>query len=224
MPSRNLEHPDGTFVLAVAVGTVERPCGSSPMSAVKTSSSPEAAGHTLQLTRRLAAGDDAAFREFHDRYFDALYAFVLVICRGDVTGAQDVLQETLLRVARYARPFPEEEVFWRWLKMVARSAARDAARKQHRHLDLLRNYALRWLPVQRSEDGLAPADWSGPLEDTLRTLATADRELVEGKYVRGSSVRELAAQTGLTEKAVESRLLRLRRQLRERLLRRLRES
>jgi DNA-directed RNA polymerase specialized sigma24 family protein len=36
-------------------------------------------------------------------------------------------------------------------------------------------------------------------------------------------MRELAEQTGLTERAVESRLLRLRRQLREQVLRKLRD-
>ncbi|MCB9913446.1 MAG: sigma-70 family RNA polymerase sigma factor [Planctomycetes bacterium] len=186
-----------------------------------SSFSPGAAEETLQLTRRLSAGDEAAFRTFHHRYFDALYAFVLVICQGHVDGAQDVLQETLLRVARYARPIRDPDMFWRWLKMVARSAARDAARKEHRYLNLLRNYALRWLPIQPSEEDVAATELGDLLQAVLQKLAGTDRELVEGKYVHGASVRELATQTGLTERAVESRLLRLRRHLRARLLREL---
>jgi DNA-directed RNA polymerase specialized sigma24 family protein len=48
--------------------------------------------------------------------------------------------------------------------------------------------------------------------------------LIEGKYLDGATVRELSADAGLTEKAVESRLLRLRRELRERMLKRMRKS
>lgn len=191
------------------------------MAAVETSSPPATADDTLRLTRRLAAGDEAAFREFHDRYFHPLYRFLLVVSRGSVIEAQEALQETLLRVARYARPFAEEDAFWCWLKMVARSAARDAGRKQHRYLNLLRNYALRWLPIASPGEAAAEDAWSGPLEESLLALDAGDRQLVEGKYLRGATVRELAAQSGLTEKAVESRLLRLRRQLREQLLQQL---
>jgi RNA polymerase sigma-70 factor (ECF subfamily) len=188
------------------------------MSAVEATSTPPAAEDTLRLTRRLAAGDEAAFREFHDRYFDALYHFLLVLCRGQTTEAQEALQETLLRVARYGRPFADETIFWCWLKMVARSAARDAGRKQHRYLNLLRHYALRWASPANCAAAGTQTELSELLEQNLLALEPADRRLVEGKYLDGYSVRELAAQSGLTEKAVESRLLRLRRHLREQLL------
>jgi len=191
------------------------------MSTVKATVTTQTADDTLRLTRRLAAGEEAAFSEFHDRYFDRLYQFLLVISGGQVTEAQEALQETLLRVARYGRPFAEEDTFWCWLKMVARSAARDAGRKQHRYLNLLRNYALRWASIECCGETAGDAELSELLENNLLALEPEDRGLLEGKYFRGDSVRELAAKTGLTEKAVESRLLRLRRQLREQLLQQL---
>ena len=52
---------------------------------------------TAVLTRRLAAGDEAAFREFHARYFDRLYYFLLVVTHGQELEAQEALQDTLLR-------------------------------------------------------------------------------------------------------------------------------
>jgi DNA-directed RNA polymerase specialized sigma24 family protein len=45
----------------------------------------------------------------------------------------------------------------------------------------------------------------------LEELDPQDRLLLEGKYLNGETVKELSAQTGLTDKAVESRLGRLRR-------------
>lgn len=191
------------------------------MLTVETPPLPCTADDTLRLTKRLTAGDEAAFQEFHERYFELLYEFVLIVSHGDVADAQEILQETLLRVARYARPFADEDIFWRWLKMVARSAARDAARKQYRYLNLLRNYALRWLPVHSGAEEAAGCELIDLLQESLSALNAEDRHLVEGKYLRGLTVRDLAAETGLTAKAVESRLLRLRRQLREQLLRKL---
>jgi RNA polymerase sigma-70 factor (ECF subfamily) len=171
----------------------------------------------------LARGDDAAFREFHQLYFDPLYRFLLVLCRGQEHAAQEAVQETFLRVARYARPFDSEEIFWNWLKALARSASRDAGRKQSRYLALLERFALAWRtpPVHEPsrEDVLQDT-----VEEALDRLEPEDRDLIQEKYLAGATVKELARQRGLTEKAVESRLLRVRRQLREDLMTRLNAS
>jgi RNA polymerase sigma factor (sigma-70 family) len=61
----------------------------------------------------------------------------------------------------------------------------------------------------------------GLLEESLAKLDPEDRRLLEGKYLEGSSVKDLAELAGLTGKAVESRLLRARRVVREFILRKL---
>ncbi len=176
------------------------------------------------LTRGLAAGDEAAFREFHRRYFDRLLRLALVLTRGDQAAAGDVVQDTFCRVVRHARRFDDEEVFWCWLAALARSAAHDAGRKRRRYLALLENYVRRWLPLQTEpaveHEQLLDA-WAA---ECLDELDPVDRALVEGKYLERQSVRELAERADLTEKAVESRLSRLRQHLRARLLDRLRED
>jgi RNA polymerase sigma-70 factor (ECF subfamily) len=182
-----------------------------------------APARVVGLTRLLAAGDQDTFREFHELYFDRLYQFALVVTQGDEHEAQEVLQETLLRVLRYARVFETEEVFWCWLKVLARSAAHDRGRKRRRYLSLLQRFASLW--GDPAQESIADEDHrlQGLLEESLGELSPADRRLVEGKYLEGSAVRELSIETGLTDKAVESRLLRLRRQLRESLLKKLHE-
>ena len=207
--------------VAAATAKAVRPGDFISMSTTEAASTPGAADDTLRLTRLLAAGDEVAFRDFHERYFDRLYEFLMVVSRGQAMEAQEALQETLLRVARYARPLADEHAFWCWLKMVARSAACDAGRKRHRYLNLLRHYALRWASIDSSGEASSDGELRDLLEENLLALDASDRRLVEGKYLRGSSVRELATETGLTEKAVESRLLRLRRQLREQTLQQL---
>lgn len=174
------------------------------------------------LTASIRAGDENAFREFHRLYFDRLYRFLVVVARGNEDEARDALQETLLRVVRYARKFECEEVFWSWLKTVARSAARDGGRKQSRYLGLLRNFTLHWQNSGQSPTSPAEAELADLLEEALEELNPEERSIIEGKYLQGFTIRELAADSGLTEKAVESRLLRLRQQVRKTILRKLR--
>ncbi|MGO8699716.1 MAG: RNA polymerase sigma factor [Limisphaerales bacterium] len=186
-------------------------------SLAETRETPRALEAVAVLTRQMAAGDEEAFRQFHELYFDRLYQFLLGVARGQEQEARDAVQETLVRVARAVRPFESEEVFWCWLKAVARNAARDAGRKQHRYFAFLQRFAFQPSPAP------AGSDLGVVLEECLVELDPEDRRLIEGKYLEGETVRELSADAGLTEKAVESRLLRLRRLLRERLLQKLRE-
>jgi RNA polymerase sigma-70 factor (ECF subfamily) len=195
--------------------TVKLPGNSSAAEPQGSSASPD--GGISLLTRQMAAGDEEAFRRFHSLYFDRLHQFLLAVARGNEQEARDALQETFVRVAHSARKFESQEVFWCWLKAVARNAARDGGRKQRRYFDFLRRFSL---------DAPEPSrdlNIDLPLEECLTELSPGDRELVEAKYLQEETVRELSERVGLTEKAVESRLLRARQRLRELLLQKLRE-
>jgi RNA polymerase sigma-70 factor, ECF subfamily len=176
-----------------------------------------------QLTLGMAKRSETAFRQFHELYFDRLFRYQIVLARGDETAAADALQETFVRVIRYARAFETEEAFWSWLTVLARSAARDAGRKQQRYWRLLANYARSFLAPRATpfEERVEEAYWEELVVRGLDELKPEDRALIEGKYFRHASVRELAIETGMTEKAVESRLLRARRVLRESFLQKL---
>lgn len=177
-----------------------------------------------ELTRRLAAGEEKAFCEFHEIYFDRIYHFLLAVTRGDEHEAQEALQETLLRVARNPpRVYEDEEKFWRWLKAVARNAARDGWRKRRRYLAILERFSLRWGGIFVSNADAAETRLLDLLSECLGELSQEERALIEGKYFDGAAVAELSSNSGLTEKSVESRLHRLRAQLRERLIKKLKE-
>lgn len=204
-------HPLSSLPLTPA-GRVESTLGDLPASPIRT------------LTEGLTAGDETAFERFHALYFERLYHLLLAICRGQEDQAQEALQQTLLRVLRYAKPFDSETVFWCWLTNLARSAAKDGGRKRQRYRDMLERFAKSWL--RPAEDIVAEPEPVQSLEALLREavaeLPSADRALVSGKYLQGATVSELAQGTGLTEKAVEARLGRLRRLLRDRVFQKLR--
>ncbi|PYI82836.1 MAG: hypothetical protein DME26_16320, partial [Verrucomicrobia bacterium] len=103
-----------------------------------------------------------------------------------------------------------------------RSAARDGGRKHRRYFNLLHNFALRRLNDAHERIATEDNRLGALLEESLEELDPQDRRLIEGKYLDGETIKELSAQTGLTDKAVESRLVRLRRRVRELLIKKLR--
>lgn len=165
-----------------------------------------------ELTARLALGEEAAFREFHAAYFAPLSRYVLVLMRGDEAAARDVTQETLLRVVRYVKRFAEEGVFWDWLARLARTAAADHGRKSSRYRRLLALFA--W---QQPREMAPPGDntIAQALASALAAIPADEQALLAKKYDQHTSVRDIAAASGLSETAVESRLARIRRALRD---------
>jgi RNA polymerase sigma-70 factor (ECF subfamily) len=183
---------------------------------------------TARLTSALARGDDEAFRSFHEQYGGRLMRYLFVVCRGDETQARDALQETFVRVARHVRTIDSETVFWSWLTVVARSAAADQARRRSSYGRMLARVR-EWfaaLPDNSPIESGGEADWTleSLLNQAMADLPLEDRALVQAKYLNGASIKELAMQCNSTERAVESRLGRLRQRLREDVARRLEQE
>jgi RNA polymerase sigma-70 factor (ECF subfamily) len=171
----------------------------------------------------MVQGQDAAYREFYDRYFDRLLRYLLVITGGREEAAREALQSTFLRVVRHIKRFDSEAAFWGWLAVLARSAAIDEKRKQIRYLGLL----ARLFHREKVEAAVIQPDPESHLMAALTTnlgaLSPDERELVARKYFGKESVADIAGALGLSEKAIESRLVRIRRKLKKLILADLRQ-
>jgi RNA polymerase sigma-70 factor, ECF subfamily len=173
----------------------------------------------------MVAGDEAAYRIFHDAYVPRLFRYLLVVTAGDEEAAREALQAALVRVVRHVKVFPEETRFWNWLTVLARTALADQRRKRSRYLAFLDRYTEHArVEVSVGNDSEADARLLALLELGVQSLPTDERELVERKYFRNQSVREIAADVQATEKAVESRLMRVRRKLKDILLKALKHE
>lgn len=170
------------------------------------------------LTAKMVKGDEDAYRQFYASYFNRLLRYLLVVTGGNEQSARDALQSALLRVVRHIKGFECEEVFWSWLTVLARSAVIDEQRKEQRFQGLLRRWFQRQPPPESELIHDADSSLAGRLAAHLGKLEPADRDLVERKYFAKQSVRDMAAALGATEKAVESRLVRIRRRMKERIL------
>jgi RNA polymerase sigma factor (sigma-70 family) len=168
------------------------------------------------LTRAMTRSDENAYRIFHEAYFHRLFRYLLVVAAGDEDAAREALQATFLRVVRYIKTFDEEPRFWNWLTVLARTALADQRRKRSRYrafLERFTGFAQVESESARLEDGQADARLLAALEHSVRRLPPDERDLVERKYFGRESVRAIAAALQISEKAVESRLTRVRLKL-----------
>ena len=185
---------------------------------------PREAVDISQLTAQMVKGDEMAYRTFFDLYFNRLLRYLLVVTGGREEAAREAIQQTLLRVVRHIRAFDSEETFWSWLTVLARSSIVDEERKRSRYLALLDRFFVK----QQLEVGLAEGDTDAHLlelmEKNLALLPGEERDLIERKYLEHGSVKEIASEMQSSEKAIESRLVRIRKKLRESILAQLKDE
>jgi RNA polymerase sigma-70 factor (ECF subfamily) len=171
------------------------------------------------LTRAMAGGDETAYRVFYDAYFDRLLRYLLVVTGGNEEAAREALQLVFVRVVRHVKTFESEEKFWSWLTVLARSALADESRKRRRYFAFLERFTRHQETGPSAMDnGEADEQLRALLESKLTALPEDERQLVEQKYMLRQSVREIADGQQTTEKAVESRLSRVRRKLKDAVL------
>lgn len=160
-----------------------------------------------------------AYRLFYDEYYDRLRRYLLVVTAGNEDATRDALQSALLRVVKHIRKFSNENEFWSWLTVLAKTAFFDQTRKRKRYWSFLERFT-RHTEIEESIETHADSDGQllALLEQILTTLPADEKQLIQSKYLESASVREIAEEFQTTEKAVESRLSRIRRKLKASLL------
>jgi RNA polymerase sigma-70 factor (ECF subfamily) len=163
----------------------------------------------------LRRGDARAFGLAYDRYRGRIFGFLLRLSRRrDV--ADDLFQETFIRLARSAPSLAEDTDIAAWLFTVARNLF--VSHRRWSMLDLSRFVALgedlghassRPLPDADAETARSVAQ----LERALSELPTASREILLLVGVEGFEQEQAAAMLDIRYDAFRQRLSRARAQL-----------
>jgi RNA polymerase sigma-70 factor, ECF subfamily len=145
----------------------------------------------------------ALLRAIHDAHSQALMRYVLRLTGGDVTFAEDVVQESLLRLWRRPDILQQSGDGVRsWLFTAARDQVADD-RRGARFPGELRTDAL---PDGAAGDEIGPAFDKWILSDALMSLSPDHRVSVVQAYYLGQSVADIAAHEQIPEGTVKSRL------------------
>jgi RNA polymerase sigma-70 factor (ECF subfamily) len=150
------------------------------------------------------AGDERAASELVSRYQGPLFG-LLYRLTGNAADAEELFQETFVRVLRASARFDPSRRFRPWLYAIAVNLARDRTQRQ----------AHRATPELRPNDELPEAGGDGgeanhllrlDLARALATLSEAHREAIVLKYFEGLEEREIAEAAGVPAGTIKSRL------------------
>ncbi len=173
-----------------------------------------------QVVQRFLGGDPRAFGELVSRYDKRLINFVYRTV-GDRERAQDLVQETFVRVYRHLHRFDQTKKFSTWIYTIAGNLAKNELRNRSRNpMVLFQTIKKNWDADHR------PLEWEDPRlrpDDLFRKRHL--RELVEGtveglpehhrivfvlRELEGKTYEEIAEITGCNLGTVKSRLNRAR--------------
>jgi RNA polymerase sigma-70 factor, ECF subfamily len=155
------------------------------------------------LQARLARGESAAFAELYDAYANRVGHYLLIRL-GSQADADDVLQETFLRLARSRKNLAKVDHLDAYLFTIARNeAARLAGRRS-------------WHPSEQKplvgEELFCYSPSNSDAREAAETVAAALaglssdlREIVELKTYAGLTIQQISQLTGLPQGTVATR-------------------
>jgi RNA polymerase sigma-70 factor, ECF subfamily len=173
------------------------------------------------LLERARNGDAAALESLLHLVQPQLYRFSMKMCRH-TEDAEDVLQDTMLTLARSFKDFRGASSLSTWLYTITRSFCIKKRRKSvyapnHQesldHLESIDRSALASNAPSPHEQAESAEVWQ-QVQASINKLEPAHREILVLRDVEGLKAKEVAEVVGISVAAVKSRLHRARADLR----------
>ena len=176
------------------------------------------------LIRRCLAGDEKAYRELVEMYQPRIYSLSLRMVRRS-EDAQDVTQETFVRMFRALDRYDPQRPFAAWLFSIASRLSIDhIRRRKHQPLPLThRDRDDEEYTIDVEDPGLKPDEVASRSEEEDRTKALIDslpphyRIVVLLRHQQDLSYEEIAEALHLPLGTVKARIHRARALLKERI-------
>ncbi len=178
-----------------------------------------------RLVDRLLAGEEAAYQELFTVQVPRLYRFALARLSGDADAAEDVVQASLIQGMRKLHTFRGEASLLTWLGTICLREISSYRRRRDRapaQVPLIDE-----MPEIAAALEILEADDPDPEQEALRrelsrlVQATLDRlperyaDVLEWKYLKGLSVKEIATRLDTGPVVIQSLLARARNAFRE---------
>ena len=166
------------------------------------------------LIEAFQAGDDFAFVSLYNRYKGPIFTYCLKMLL-DRDLAQDVMQETFLRIYENRDRLLNTNSFRAWTFTIARNQCLNQFRLSNKHVQLDEAFAasLPLAAAQSQEATLEKSEQVALVNHFLGRLKPEYREVIVLREYQNMTYDEIAAVTRSTLSAVKSRLFKARRKL-----------
>jgi len=170
------------------------------------------------LAARCRNGDNAALELLFRRYVDRVWRYGWSVTRSR-DAAEEVVQETFLRVVKSVGGFEGRSTFATWLFALTRSAAMEWLRRKHQDQQRRTDPAILRLvtPDDQYEAEGDTKESSDAVRRAVAELPGAQRDAVVLCELVGMSIADAANVLGWGKSRVKVTLFRARRRLREKL-------
>ena len=164
-------------------------------------------------------GDPEAFRALFEKHKDIVYSIALRYS-GDPAVAQDIAQDTFLKLFSTVGSFRGVANFESWLYRMVVNACFDQKRKTRRLAPLLDEVlAMLRTPDMSVLDEVLRSEMSTHVRSVVESLAPDQRMVIVLRYTQGLSYEEIAGILGCASGTIASRLNRAHKVLERRLSR-----
>ena len=166
-----------------------------------------------QLVALANRGDRQAFEYLFRRYSDSIRRlFVLRTGNGD--DADDLLQETFVKVYINIHRYSAEYTFGQWIYTIARNTFIDFARKRQDDISLDEHFAK---PVESTsptpEERVISLQQRRQLDEYMARMSDDYRRLIELRFFEELSYEEIAQKLSIPLGTVKTRIHRARERL-----------
>jgi len=179
-----------------------------------------------ELVRRMLSGEQRAYDDFFNGYFDRLYRFAIVRLGSEADAAEDIVQQTMCRAVEKLGHFRGEAALFTWLCQICRNAIADMFRAKDRPRGVVVPFedsdeiraaleSISALPGGDPQQSMMNEQVRRVVQVVLDYLPRRYGDVLEWKYMQGLSVKEIAARLEIAPKAAESVLNRARTAFRE---------
>jgi RNA polymerase sigma-70 factor (ECF subfamily) len=164
-----------------------------------------------ELARGVQRGSRRDLASLVERHHGPLLGFLYRMCGGDRALAEDLTQETFLRVLRAIRQYHYPRPFKPWLYAIATNAARDHFKlAEIRHADSEADNSSVWDaaadPSTGPEASALIGDEAQQVVVAVSALPMHQREAVILRYYQDLSLAEIADTLGVPVGTVKSRI------------------
>lgn len=168
---------------------------------------------TAELIRAMKDREDDALAEFQTAY-TPLIRYIITPILSDEADREECLSDVLMRAWDSFPTFdPQRAALTTWLTVLARNAALNRRRdNEKRQSDTVLDETLAD-PAPTPEQALLQKERVQAVQKAVNALHPRDKALFYRKYYYYQSTAQIAAELGLSERAVEGRLYRIRKRL-----------
>ncbi|HET9058735.1 MAG TPA: RNA polymerase sigma factor [Acidimicrobiales bacterium] len=174
---------------------------------------PQAPSDEVAMLRAASGGEPAAVRWLLDEVAPIVYGFIYARV-GGASGAEDLLQETLLEAVRSAHAFRGGSAASTWMCSIARRRLARYYETERRAEAARQGLHLLGTEPLHAPEASASFEAQDEVVRALGRLPATQREVLVLKYIEGLSVEEVAQRCGRSRVQVQSLLQRGRDGLR----------